>query len=39
LTGVRVERGYGYGPRRLRGLSDRQRKIQSPKFNRSEVSV
>ena len=32
-------RGYGYGSRRLRNLSDRQREILGPKVNRSKVTV
>jgi hypothetical protein len=29
-TSVQVERDYGYGPRRLRNVSDRQREALSP---------
>jgi len=38
-AGVQVERGYGFGPRRIRNLSDRQREILRPKVNRRKVSV
>lgn len=38
-AGVDVERGYGFGPRRIRNLSDRQREILQPKVNDSKVSV
>ncbi len=38
-AGVDVERGYGFGPRRIRNLSDRQRDILRPKVNRRKVSV
>jgi hypothetical protein len=34
-AGVRVERSYA--SRRLRGLSDRQRKMLGPKVDRGEV--
>jgi hypothetical protein len=29
----------GYGPKRVSGLSDRQRKIVGPRVNREKVSV
>jgi hypothetical protein len=39
-AGVQVEPNYGcYGPKRLSGLSERQRKILKPKVNRREVSI